>query len=158
MTYFAETNVDSSVARVIVCDSLQWVLDRLGGTWEETQIDSPTLAYAGIGAYFCSFSPPVFIPDWKQPVGSEDAYPDAAWVWHNGRAWRSLQAANVFEPGVASWREMLTEWPEWVQPTGAQDAYQIGEKITFQSQRYISLIDANVWSPTGYPAGWALQP
>lgn len=159
MSYFAEKDGSGQVLRVIVADDISWPQSRLGGTWVETEIANPQQQYAGPGMFdSVDIAPRRFIYPWRQPVGSTDAYPNGAWVQHNGRAWRSLQAANVFEPGVASWREMLTEWPEYVQPTGAQDAYQIGDKITFNGQRYISLINANVWSPAAYPAGWQVQP
>lgn len=159
MSLYAQIDAAKKVLRVVVCDSPTWLAERLGGTWVETVQGDPVKQYAGIGYYDSgTVAPPQFIRQWAQPVGSEDAYPNGAWVWHNGRAWRSLQAANVFEPGVASWREMLTEWPEWVQPVGSTDAYQVGEKITFNGKHYKSKINANVWSPDGYPAGWEMQP
>jgi hypothetical protein len=159
MAYFAEKNASSQVLRVIVADDISWPQTRLGGTWVETKIADAAQQYAGPGLFdSVNIAPRRFIPPWVAPTHAENSYPGGAWVWHNGKAWRSLQAANVFEPGVASWREMLTEWPQWVQPVGSSDAYQIGEKITFSGSRYISLINANVWSPVGYPAGWAIQP
>lgn len=159
MALFAELDNDKRVLRVVVCDSVQWLEQRLGGTWVETTDADPQQQYVGPGMFDSeTIAPRRFLSLWRQPVGASDAYPNGAWVWHNGRAWRSLQAANVFEPGVASWREMLVEWPAYVQPTGAQDAYQVGEKITFNGVRYISLIDANVWTPVAYPQGWQAQP
>ena len=157
--YFARIDGAQQVQTVIVCDDPAWPALRLGGTWVETLKSDPVQAYAGIGAYYSqTVSPPRFIRQWVQPTGSVDAYAKGAWVWHNGRAWRSLQAANVFAPGVASWREMLVEWPAWVQPVGSTDAYQVGEKITFDGKHYKSKINANVWSPVGYPEGWEMQP
>lgn len=159
MALFAELDNEKRVLRVVVCDSREWLESRLGGTWVETTDADPQQQYAGPGMHDSEeVAPRRFIPAWVQPTGAQDAYPKGAWVWHNGRAWRSLQDANVFVPGVASWREMLVEWPEYVQPTGAQDAYQVGEKITFNGVRYISLIDANVWTPADYPQGWQAQP
>lgn len=141
--YFAEIDGTGLVLRVVVCNDPAWLVSRLGGTWIETLIDDTEQKYAGIGKYYSDIPPDQFVPRWFQPVSSEDAYPNGFWVWHNGVVWRSLQAANVFEPGVASWREMLTEWPEWVQPTGAQDAYQIGEKISWEGDHYISVSDGD---------------
>ena len=68
----------------------------------------------------------------------------------------SLTPANVWEPGVSGWREVVEEGaaPEWVQPTGATDAYSKGDKVTFEGAEYVSLIDGNTWSPTDYPQGW----
>lgn len=101
-------------------------------------------------------------PAWVQPQGAHDAYPMDAAVTHNGKAWRSLVVANVWQPGVSGWRLVWgqggDQWPEWVQPTGAHDAYPIGAKVTFSGARYVSLINNNVWSPAAYPQGWQAQP
>lgn len=40
------------------------------------------------------------IPDWKQPVGSTDAYNTGDKVKHNGLVWESLIDGNVWEPGA----------------------------------------------------------
>ena len=95
---------------------------------------------------------------WVQPTGATNAYPEGWTVEHDGRTWVSLTPANVFEPGVSGWREVVAEGgaPEWVAPTGAHDAYQTGDHITFEGAEYVSLIDANTWSPTAYPQGWEL--
>lgn len=157
--YFAEIGKNKKVIRVIVCEVEEWPPDRLGGDWKETEIDGRIKAYAGVDMYDSEeCSPPQFVHEWVQPVGSEDAYPQGAWIWHNGRAWHSMVAANVWEPGVSGWREYGVEWPEFIQPTGAHDAYLKGEKITWEAQHYVSLIDANVWTPAAYPPGWHLAP
>jgi hypothetical protein len=160
MSLYAELDADKRVLRVAVCDSLAWLQERLGGTWVLTGDTTSTQQGAGPGLYdTTTIAPKRFIREWVQPFGAGDpSMPmNGDWRWHNGRAWRSLIDNNVWEPGVSSWREMLTEWPAWVQPTGSTDAYGIGEKITFGGKHYASKIDANVWSPTGYPAGWQLQ-
>ena len=94
--------------------------------------------------------------EWKQPTSAVGAYPKDWTVTHDGKTWVSLIAANVWEPGVSAWREVVEEGatPEWVQPTGAHDAYQTGDTVTFEGQEYVSLIDGNTWSPTAYPQGW----
>ena len=93
---------------------------------------------------------------WRQPTSAVDAYPKDWTVQHDGKTWVSLIAANVWEPGVSAWREVVEEGetPEWVQPTGAHDAYQTGDHVMFEGQEYVSLIDGNTWSPTAYPQGW----
>lgn len=94
---------------------------------------------------------------WRQPTGAHDAYPAGWVVTHGGAQWESLTPANVWEPGVTGWREVVTDPeapPEWVQPTGAHDAYQIGDRVTYNGAIYTSLISDNVWAPTDYPAGW----
>jgi len=45
-------------------------------------------------------------PEWRQPVGSEDAYALGAHVSHNGSHWESTIPANVYEPGVYGWTEV----------------------------------------------------
>lgn len=159
MSLFTEIDGDRKVLRVVVCDSLAWLQERLGGTWVETTDTDPSEQYAGPGMHDSeAVAPRRFIRPWVQPTHAENSYPVGAWVWHEGRAWRNLMDANVWAPGVTGWREMLVEWPAWVQPLGAQDAYQIGEKVTFNGSRYVSTINANVWSPVGFPAGWQVQP
>ena len=95
--------------------------------------------------------------EWVQPTDATNAYPKNWTVSHGGKLWVSLTPANVWEPGVSGWREVVEESaaaPEWVQPTGAHDAYQTGDTVTFEGQEYVSLIDGNTWSPTAYPQGW----
>lgn len=44
-------------------------------------------------------------PEWRQPLGSEDAYPAGAKVSHNEKHWTSDLDANIWEPGVYGWTE-----------------------------------------------------
>ena len=44
-------------------------------------------------------------PEWRQPVGSVDAYAEGAKVSHNDKHWISDVANNVWEPGVYGWTE-----------------------------------------------------
>jgi hypothetical protein len=91
--------------------------------------------------------------DWVQPLGSEDTYDLGAVTKHNNKRWVSLVAFNVWEPGVANWREEVAEgYPEWIQPTGAQDAYALGAIVTHNGQNWISTTPANVWEPGVF--GW----
>ena len=50
--------------------------------------------------------PPNVIPEWVQPLGSEDAYPLGAKVTHNRKTWESTVDNNVWEPGVYGWIEI----------------------------------------------------
>ena len=95
---------------------------------------------------------------WVQPTSAMDAYPQGWTVTHDGKRWVSLTPANVWEPGVSGWREVVSEGaaPEWVQPTGSHDAYQAGDHIMFEGDEYVSLIDGNTWSPSAWPQGWEL--
>ena len=45
-------------------------------------------------------------PEWKQPVGSEDAYNKGDKVSHNGKKWESDVDSNVWEPGTYGWSEI----------------------------------------------------
>ena len=44
-------------------------------------------------------------PEWRQPMGSTDAYEKGAKVSHNEKHWISDIDANVYEPGVYGWTE-----------------------------------------------------
>lgn len=44
-------------------------------------------------------------PEWKQPLGSEDAYHAGDKVSHNDKRWISSIDANIWEPGVYGWDE-----------------------------------------------------
>ncbi|WP_155807486.1 hypothetical protein [Brevibacterium sp. VCM10] len=94
--------------------------------------------------------------EWVQPTDATNAYPKDWTVTHDGKTWVSLTPANVWQPGVSGWREVVEEGavPEWVAPTGAHDAYQTGDHVMFEGAEYVSLIDSNTWSPTAYPQGW----
>lgn len=46
-------------------------------------------------------------PEWVQPTGAHDAYAQGAKVSHNGKKWTSDISANVYEPGVYGWTEVI---------------------------------------------------
>jgi len=46
-------------------------------------------------------------PEWRQPLGAQDAYAMGDKVSHNGQHWVSTMDANVYEPGVYGWDEQL---------------------------------------------------
>lgn len=99
---------------------------------------------------------------WVQPTGAHDAYPQGWEVRHNDKTWESLTPANVWEPGVSGWREVvLPEPPEseegpsaadWVQPTGAHDAYGQDDRVSHAGKMWVSNVNGNVWEPGVY--GW----
>lgn len=91
--------------------------------------------------------------EWVQPTGPADAYDINSTVTHAGKSWISLVAYNVWEPGVANWREQASDgYPIWVQPTGSSDAYNSGDRVSHNDTDWESEIDANVWEPGVY--GW----
>lgn len=46
-------------------------------------------------------------PDWVQPTGSHDAYAKGDKVTHNSKKWTSDVDANVWEPGVYGWTDVV---------------------------------------------------
>lgn len=49
---------------------------------------------------------PEAVPEWVQPTGAHDAYPQGAHVMHGGVEWVSDLDANVWEPGVSGWTQV----------------------------------------------------
>lgn len=94
-------------------------------------------------------------PAWVQPIGAHDAYSIGVLTTHNGSVWTSLVDANVWEPGVSSWREATSGIPAWVQPTGAHDAYGLGDQVTHNGSTWTSDYNANVWEPGVF--GWTVD-
>lgn len=45
-------------------------------------------------------------PEWRQPLGSEDAYHIGDKVSHNDKHWVSTVDANIWAPGVYGWDEV----------------------------------------------------
>ena len=46
-------------------------------------------------------------PEWRQPQGTHDAYNKDDKVTHNSKRWVSTVDANVWEPGVYGWNEII---------------------------------------------------
>lgn len=149
--YYAEI-VDGVVVRVVVCDDPDWLASRVPGNWVETQFSDPVAAYAGVGHGHDSASEVVFAPQWQQPTGAEDAYPLGAYVYHEGAIWQSQYPANVWEPGVAGWRDPISAVPIWRQPIGAEDAYPADSVVMHGGSKWRYGVPSNVWEPGVY--GW----
>lgn len=58
-------------------------------------------------ALFTEVPKPGEIPEWKQPTGAQDAYAKGDKVRHNGNVWESQVDANVWEPGVYGWQQIM---------------------------------------------------
>lgn len=148
MAYYAEIDGSNQVLRVIVADDPQWISERLGGTWIETQIEDATEQYAGIGMYAEADHPKKFAPQWSQPVpGISDGFPVDSYTWHNDRIWQSTVPNNVWEPGVFGWRDKTDLIPAWRQPLGAGDAWGLNDEVLHNNKHWKSLIANNVWEP-----------
>lgn len=154
MAYFAETNSAAQVLRVVVCDSVQYLIDRLGGLWAETKIADPVQKYAGVGDHHCAHAPDQFLVDWRQPLSAQEGYARGDWSWHNGRAWRSNHPSNTSTTGNANWREYLTEWPQW---NNGGEPYQVGDKATQAGNRYLNTVENNTAPPQQPNSGWVIQ-
>lgn len=50
--------------------------------------------------------PAIEFPEWRQPVGSADAYPLGAKVTYENKHWVSNIENNVWAPGVYGWDEV----------------------------------------------------
>ena len=168
--YFAETGPDRAVLRVVVCDDPAWLTERLGGTWVETADPYTTEAgdvwYCGPGWGYDPTFPQQFAPQWVQPQGADvegyEPYPAGTVVYHQGHLWTSTVETNVWEPGVAAWRQVPTipgVPPPWQQPSGSADAYRIidgtPEMVTHNGKTWVTLVDANVWEPGTDGTLWA---
>ena len=64
-----------------------WTPDAAPSLW--VRIDDPAIEW----------------PEWRQPVGAQDAYAKGAKVSHNDKHWISDVDNNVWEPGVYGWSE-----------------------------------------------------
>ena len=94
------------------------------------------------------------IEEWRQPLGSHDAYMTGDRVLFNGEVYISKIDNNVWSPDTYGW-ELETsgeDYPAWVQPLGAHDAYALGAIVSHNEQLWISTVDNNVWEPGVY--GW----
>jgi len=97
------------------------------------------------------------IEEWRQPLGSHDAYMTGDRVLFNGEVYISKIDNNVWSPDTYGWdleESGGEEFPEWVQPQGAHDAYSLGAIVSHNGQLWISTVDSNVWEPSVY--GWDL--
>ena len=98
--YCAELDKDDNVIRVIVCDSLEWLTQRLGGRWVETFMDKPDHNYAGKGYKFhkdkSNFAP-------KQPY--------ASWSLDEKLKWQP-PVAMPKDGKMYRWDEKTGDWTE----------------------------------------------
>jgi hypothetical protein len=60
-----------------------------------------------VPALWTRTAPESEIPDWVQPTGAQDAYNMGDKVKHNGKTWESDVDANVWEPSVYGWTEVV---------------------------------------------------
>lgn len=113
-------------------------------------------------------------PNWQQPQGAHDAYPENSIVSHNDGVWISLVSANVWEPGTDE-----TLWDEYdpneqidgedagEDPIGdgedvpdewaPETTYVIDDTVTYEDIWYVCIQDHTSqvgWEPPNVPALW----
>lgn len=59
-----------------------------------------------VKALYREIPPANLITEWKQPLGSHDAYQINAKVNHKNKLWISTANNNIWEPGVYGWNEL----------------------------------------------------
>jgi len=87
------------------------------------------------------------VAPWAPGVYAIDAL-----VTHSGRTWKSLMAANGYEPGViGSWRDQTVP-PMWVAPVGAIGLWQVNDVATYGGFTWRCTSANNTYQPGVY--GW----
>jgi len=103
------------------------------------------------------------IEEWRQPLGSHDAYRIGDKVIYNEQTWVCVNGGkngkNVWAPDVYGWELESNgsggdpeEHPAWIQPTGAHDVYHLNDIVVHNKKLWISTVDNNSWEPGIY--GW----
>ena len=153
MSHYAEIDGTGNVVRVIVCEDPNWIAQRLGGTWVESQYSDSQEQYAGIGMGYDVNAVAKFAPHWSQPQNDAPFQP-GSWVWHVDRLWQCIAANNVWTPGEFGWRDHTDgNIPKWVQPAGAGDQYVLNDEVMHNGKHWKSNNAANVWEPGGVGIG-----
>lgn len=81
-----------------------------GKAWRNLMpTDTPNVWEPGI-ANWREYPMGATYPVWIQPTGAVDAYPAGFVVEHNGTAWTSEVAANVWEPGAVGSESLWSEY------------------------------------------------
>lgn len=104
---------------------------------------------------FKRYIAPGEVSEWRQPLGSFDAYPIGARVTYSGSTWLNTIAANVWTPGVTGWtnESAPTGGTEWV---SGEQGLTVGDIRTYQGTAYkvIQNPGVNIWPPPTVPALW----
>jgi hypothetical protein len=145
---YAQLDDNGKVVRVVVADSQEWCETRLGGIWTETKKYDDFEQFAGIGFQFDPAHPKRFATEWSSAGQTQQS--DGTWLYntqgqyvaHNGKIWTNLLPTgtpNVWEPGVANWREyqLGEQYTIWIQPTGAFDAYPLGYRVEHDGKQFL---------------------
>lgn len=108
-------------------------------------------------------NPPVTVPEYVQPLGAHDAYPQDIYVTQDGKIYRSRRSGNVWEPKLHPelWEEVKAKdvppqpAPPAAGPWETGKAYKVGDRVTYQSKTY-RVVQAHTsaahWTPDAVPA------
>ena len=138
---------DEQVDGTLVKDR-QWHIDRFGIVRETDPI------------------PDDVVPEWVQPLGSQDAYPltdvfsNPTKVLYLGDEWVNDSATNTQVPGVFGWTNQtvpvsggtLPAWTAWTSGLN-EDLYQVGDQVTHNGGDWEATLGNNYWPP-GSGTGW----
>ena len=104
---------EDNIGKTITNDDITRGLNRYQHNGELYKVVQPTVFQTqyepgaeGTSSIFVKISLEEW-PDWVQPTGSHDAYAKDAKVTHNSKKWTSDVDANVWEPGVYGWTEVV---------------------------------------------------
>lgn len=108
-------------------------------------------------------NPPADVPEYVQPLGAHDAYPQDIYVTQDGKIYRNRRSGNVWEPKLHPelWEEVKAKdvppqpetppAPEWE----VDKAYKVGDLLTYKGVVY-RIVQAHTsaahWTPDTVPA------
>ena len=111
LAIFADDDSDVHLGVQQAPDSTEWAvwLVKKGGDGEWSMLGEQVQSLEHLYVLIETWLPAqgTTYPEWIQPTGSTDAYALGDRVTHNGKMWESLVNANVWEPGVSQWREVV---------------------------------------------------
>lgn len=104
---------EDNIGKTITNDDIAKGLNRYQHNGELYKVVQPTVFQTqyepgadGTSSIFVKISLEEW-PEWIQPTGSHDAYAKGDKVAHNAKKWTSDVDANVWEPGVYGWTEVV---------------------------------------------------
>ena len=92
----ADATTAYALGAIVMHNGTRWLSLIVGNVWE------PGIS-GWRAAHLVAPDGTVTIPAWIQPTGAHDAYALGARVTHNGQAWESTIAGNIWAPGVYGW-------------------------------------------------------
>lgn len=150
------------VYRPDAADVLEWIVGEQ--VWIGTRRTFGGATYRAIQDHVtqADWTPPVAIDVLWAVVAEEPPPGPAAWaagvypldalVTHLGRVWKSLMAANGYEPSkVGTWRDQ-SDPPMWVAPAGAIGLWNLDDTATHAGKTWRCTANGNAFAPGVW--GW----